>query len=274
MATYAIGDIHGCWETLRRLLRRISWRPGGDRLWLVGDLVNRGPGSLEVLRWAAENDPHLVSVLGNHDLHLVAMAAGLAGRKTGDRLDEVLSAPDADLLVAWLRRRPLLHRRGETVMVHAGLWPGWDAGEANRLARGLEDRLRAADGDAFLARVIRKPRTPWSPDLEADDRLAAAAAIFTRLRVVDADGRPRMGFTGGLDEMPAGCSPWFEGSVAVSSGCSVVFGHWAMLGLHRHGDVTCLDSGCVYGGSLTALRLDDGRIYQEPVADPIPPLEE
>jgi bis(5'-nucleosyl)-tetraphosphatase (symmetrical) len=256
------------------LLERIAWRPSDDRLWLVGDLVNRGPSSLEVLRWAMEYDERLVSVLGNHDLHLLARAAGLAGPRPGDRLDEVLAAPDGGRLLDWLRGRPLVHRCDGAMVVHAGLWPGWSADEAVRLAGDLADRLGGDDWEAFLERLIRKPRQEWSIELDGEDRLAAAASIFTRLRMVRADGRPKLGFTGAPDEAPEGCRPWFLDSSAVEGGVKVYFGHWAMLGFHRGGNVTCLDSGCVYGGSLTAVRLEDDRIFHQPVRDPIPPLEE
>jgi len=274
MATYVVGDIHGCWQTLQRLLERIGWRPSSDELWLVGDLVNRGPGSLEVLRWAMEHDERLVSVLGNHDLHLLARAAGLVGPRPGDRLNEVLAAPDRGRLLGWLRGRPFVHRRDRAMVVHAGLWPGWSADEAVRLAGDLADRLGGHDGEAFLGRLIRKPRPRWDPNLGGDNGLAAAASIFTRLRVVRADGRPKLGFTGAPDEAPEGFRPWFVNSAVVESGVTVVFGHWAMLGFYRGENATCLDSGCVYGGSLSAVRLDDDRVFHQPVVDPVPPLEE
>ncbi|GAG40522.1 unnamed protein product, partial [marine sediment metagenome] len=195
MATYVIGDIHGCWQTLQRLLARIEWNPTVDELWLVGDLVNRGPASLEVLRWAA-NQQRLVAVLGNHDLHLLARAEGLVDGRSEDMIDEVLDAPDRDHLLAWLRARPFIHVRDDVVMVHAGLWPGWDVEDAAGLALGASDRLAGPGGHEFLSRLNTKPRIKWRTDLEGDDRLAAAAAIFTRLRVVRSDGRPKLDFTG------------------------------------------------------------------------------
>jgi len=140
MATYVIGDIHGCWQTLERLLERIGWHPERDRVWLVGDLVNRGEGSLAVLRWAA-TQRHLTAILGNHDLHLLARAEGLLEARPEDRLDEVLEAPDRDELLHWLRTRPFLHRRDDVTMVHAGLWPGWSLAEAEALAAGARQRL-------------------------------------------------------------------------------------------------------------------------------------
>jgi bis(5'-nucleosyl)-tetraphosphatase (symmetrical) len=274
MSTYVIGDIHGCWQTLQRLLDRIGWRPAIDRLWLVGDLVNRGPASLQVLRWAADQSG-LVATLGNHDLHLLARAEGLASTRPEDRFDELLAAPDREPLLEWLRSRPFLHREGEVVLVHAGLWPGWDLEEAAELARGAAAQMAGSGYRAFLERLSTKPRPKWRADLNDQDRVAAAAAIFTRLRVVRPDGRPKLGFTGPPEEAPDGCRPWFEDSEVLRAAYTVVFGHWAQLGYYRQGSAICLDSGCVYGGSLSALRLDDGEVFHEPVADSeVAPMEE
>jgi bis(5'-nucleosyl)-tetraphosphatase (symmetrical) len=273
MSTWVIGDIHGCWLTLERLLRRIGYAAGRDELWLVGDLVNRGPGSLEVLRWAAAQ-PRLVVVLGNHDLHLLARAAGVAGERPEDRLDELLAAPDRDRLLDWLRSRAFLHRRAEVVMVHAGLLPTWRLEEAVELATTAAERLSGPEWRSFLARFGETPRLKWSPGLTGDARLAAAVTLLTRLRVVRHDGRPKLGFTGPPSEAPEGSRPWFETSAVTGGGATVLFGHWAQMGFERSAGAVCLDSGCVYGGSLSALRLEDGRTCHEPVADPVPPMEE
>jgi bis(5'-nucleosyl)-tetraphosphatase (symmetrical) len=272
MATYVIGDIHGCWQTLRRLLDRIGWKRAADRLWLVGDLVTRGPESLEVLRWAAR-EKDLVATLGNHDLHLLARAGDLVAARSEDRLDELLAADDCESLLDWLRGRPFLHHEQGVVLVHAGLWPGWNLEEAAELAHSASARLAGQEGSAFLERLSAKPRPLWRTEMANGERLAAAAAIFTRLRVVSQDGRPRLDFTGPPDEAPDGCRPWFESSRVLTEGASVIFGHWAQLGYHRGDGAVCLDSGCVYGGSLTALRLDDGELFHEPLADPISPQE-
>jgi bis(5'-nucleosyl)-tetraphosphatase (symmetrical) len=275
MSAYAIGDIHGCWETLQRLLGRIGWNADSDELWLVGDLVNRGPGSLEVLRWAVRNQSRITAVLGNHDLHLLIRAAGLASSRAEDTLDEVLAAPDRDELIGWLRRRPMVHHAHGMVMVHAGLWPGWDLDRTLSLAAGVAESLDGEDGGKpLLARLSAKPRPEWRPGVAGEERLAAAAAIFTRLRVVRADGRPRLDYTGSPEAAPEGCRPWFETSRVVRAGRTVIFGHWAMLGYHDGDGVRCLDSGCVYGGHLSALRIGDGASFHEPVADEIPPVEE
>jgi bis(5'-nucleosyl)-tetraphosphatase (symmetrical) len=259
VADWVIGDVHGCWETLQRLLERIGWEPGRDRLWLIGDLVNRGPGSLEVLRWAARQ-PHLDAILGNHDLHLLARAAGSAGVRPEDRLDKVLEADDREALLEWLRRRPFLQRVGSALLVHAGLLPEWSGDEALSLAGAASRRL-----PALLPRLARKPKPKWSAEAAGDERLAAAVAIFTRLRIVRGDGRPKLSFTAAPESVPEGCRPWYEGSRLVAEGTRVVFGHWALMGFRRWPGVVCVDSGCVYGGRLTALRLDDDTAVHVPV---------
>jgi bis(5'-nucleosyl)-tetraphosphatase (symmetrical) len=271
MSTYVIGDIHGCWQTLQRLLERIGWDPIQDELRLVGDLVNRGPQSLEVLRWASVQK-RLVATLGNHDLHLLARAEGLVGARPGDSLVEVLAAPDLDELLAWMRRQPFVHRQGDLMMVHAGLIPSWDEDEVLTLARQALERLSDEGGRTFLEQVCRKPRPRWRAGIDGDERIAAAATVFTRARVVRPGGETLIGFTGPPAAAPDGCRPWFHGSEVLERGMRVVFGHWAQLGLHRAGGALCLDSGCVYGGSLTAWCPDDGRLIGEPNADVIPPM--
>lgn len=268
MATWVIGDIHGCWETLQRLLDRIRWDPTGDELWLVGDLVNRGPRSVDVLRWAVQNDRRIVSVLGNHDLHLLGRARGVRAARSEDRLDDVLGAEDRDELLGWLGGRPFLHRRDSTVMVHAGLWPEWTLAEAKLEAKAVA-ATAAAEIDGLVHRFNSKPKPVWRTGLSGAERRAAAAAVFTLLRMVGADGRPEFGYTGSPDDAPAGYRPWFDASRIVADGHTVIFGHWAQLGARREGGVMCMDSGCVYGRSLTALRLDDGKMVQQALADEI-----
>ncbi|HPA80541.1 MAG TPA: symmetrical bis(5'-nucleosyl)-tetraphosphatase [Thermoanaerobaculales bacterium] len=260
MADWVIGDVHGCWVTLQRLLERIRWDRDRDRLWLIGDLVNRGPRSLEVLRWAAGH-PGVDAILGNHDLHVLARNAALVDAKAGDRLDEVLAADDSERLLDWLRRRPFLHRIGDTVLVHAGLLPQWGWVEASALAGSAGLHL-----EALLPRLARRPRPRWSAEATGDERLAAAISIFTRLRVVRADGRPKLSFTAAPESAPAGCRPWYETARLVAEGARAIFGHWAMMGFRREPGAVCIDSGCVYGGRLTAFRLDDDAAVHEPVA--------
>jgi bis(5'-nucleosyl)-tetraphosphatase (symmetrical) len=263
MATYAIGDVHGCFETLRRLLRRIAFDRRRDRLWLVGDLVNRGPRSLEVLRWAVEQGDRLVVVLGNHDLHLLARAAGVAEVKRRDTLEAVLEAPDRDDLLLWLRNRPLVHREGEHLLVHAGLFPSWSPAGAERLAREVEERLRSDKASRLLAAIDQKTAERWRDDLAGHDRALAALAGFARLRTLDAEARMCPDFSGPPQTAPRGCRPWFSVPDRRSAGVTVLFGHWAALGLRLESGVAALDTGCAWGRELTALRLDDGRVFNE-----------
>jgi len=270
MATYAIGDIHGCFETLQGLLRRIAFDPRQDRLWLVGDLVNRGPGSLEVLRWAVEMGDRVVAVLGNHDLHLLARAAGVGGAKKRDSLEEVLAAPDRDDLLAWLRTRTLIHREGETLMVHAGLFPAWSPRQAERLARDVEERLRGEGAAKLLASIEERTAERWKEGLGGLERARTALAGFARLRTLDSTGRMCAGFSGTPGEAPRGCLPWFAVRGRRSAGLTVIFGHWAALGLKIGGGIAALDTGCAWGRELTALRLNDWRIFQQPAVEAAP----
>ena len=267
MATWVIGDVHGCWLTLQKLLDKIRWKPKVDSLWFVGDLVNRGPSSLEVLRWARENSERLVVVLGNHDLHLLARSLGAAKKRQEDTLEEILEAPDRDHLLGWLRTRPLLHRFGPYVMVHAGLAPDWNISLATGLAEKLSAQISGPQGDEMIRILYAKRKTAWDVDLRGDDQLAAAAANFTRMRMVDADGRARLDYAGPPGVAPEGWRPWYARSAVRSQGYRLLFGHWAQFGFYRARDAVCLDSGCVYGGRLTALCLNDGSVVQEDSID-------
>jgi bis(5'-nucleosyl)-tetraphosphatase (symmetrical) len=267
MATYAIGDVHGCFETLHALLAQIGFLPSGDRLWMVGDLVNRGPDSLAVLRWAAGLDGALVAVLGNHDLHLLARAAGVAERRRRDTLDAVLAAPDRDELLAWLRARPVLHREGNRVLVHAGLFPQWSVEDAERLAREVEERLRGKACRRLLRQSSLKRAERWRGSLSAGARARVALAGMARLRALTGDGRMCADWSGPPADLPAGCLPWFAVPGRQSAGAEIVCGHWAALGLYLAPGLAALDSGCAWGHGLTALRLDDGRVFQEPTRE-------
>ncbi len=262
MATWVVGDVHGCWSTLERLLEKIGPLGVGDRLWLIGDLVNRGPGSLAVLRWAAAH-PRVDAVLGNHDLHLLGRGAGVSRARAGDRLEEVLTATDRDHLLGWLRERPLMAVAERWLIVHAGLLPEWTAERALTLADRAAAALSGPEGNALLAALASRRCRPPSR-LEP---LVAAAAVMTRIRIVDRDGVPVPGFTDAPASAPDGCRPWFEASPVPTPERPVIFGHWAMLGDYRAPGVRCVDSACVHGERLTAVRLDDELTVSEAVAD-------
>ncbi len=273
MATWVIGDIHGCWQTLEELLGAIDWWQSGDELWLVGDLVNRGPASLDVLRWAAASGRRLSAVLGNHDLHLLARACGVAKAKKSDTLDEVLEAPDRDELLSWLRGLPLMHKFGPYVLVHAGLAPEWNIELAQGYAEAIHADCDAGNATSMLAAIHEGRSQPWHVDLPRDQQMSAAAVAMTRIRMVGPEDRAVFDYNGPPDAAPEGLRPWFDTAAVIRQGYTVLFGHWAMLGFYRARDVVCLDSGCVYGGRLTALRLDDGMVVQQPVVDHVARVE-
>ncbi|MFQ5525308.1 MAG: symmetrical bis(5'-nucleosyl)-tetraphosphatase [Thermoanaerobaculia bacterium] len=257
MATYAIGDVHGCFRTLELLLLRLPFESGSDRLWLTGDLVNRGPRSLEVLRWAEgvsrDLGKRFVSVLGNHDLHLLATAAGHGRPHHRGAFADLLEASDADRLVDWLARRPLFHRDGATVLVHAGLFPEWSLAEAAGRAAEFEAVLREESSRVALFASVASD----------GGRLPRNLYGLTSLRMLKEDGEV-CDFTGPPELAPEGCIPWFEVPGRRSRDVTVVAGHWAALGLRREDDFVGLDTGCVYGGSLTAVRLEDREVFSVP----------
>lgn len=274
MVTYVVGDIHGHLKAFDRLLARLPLDPDTDSLWLVGDLVNRGPDSPGVLRRArqleAKLGPRFMAVLGNHDVHLLALAEGLAEMRPRDTLEDVLGADDRDELVAWLGRRPIFHRRGEHLLVHAGLRPEWTPDEAEDRARRVEAWLADLHGRRALLPRQDPSELPAQirPDPRALRRLEGETAevradfqTFVRLRTLTADGEP-CDFSGAPEEAPPGCIPWFRIPERRSAGSTALFGHWAALGLHREPGVYALDSGCAWEGCLTALRLEDGEIFQ------------
>jgi len=261
MATWAIGDVHGCYRTLRALLARpeIGER---DRLWFVGDLVNRGPRSLDTLRLVCNLSDRVTAVLGNHDLHFLARAAGVAEARRLDSLDELLAAPDVDELAEWLQRRRLLVNEDGVVLVHAGLLPSWSVAEAQQRAQKVETALRSAGATRYLEAFRPTSEAPGG-DREMRQVLDDLR-VFTLMRTLDGGGRPAYDYTGPLDALPAGRTAWFD---AGRNSQRVVCGHWAAAGLVLRDDVASLDTGCAWGGPLTALRLEDGRIEQQENVD-------
>jgi bis(5'-nucleosyl)-tetraphosphatase (symmetrical) len=257
MAVYAIGDVQGCLDPLRRLLTQLGFGVTRDTVWFTGDLVNRGPDSLAVLRFVRGLGAAAVTVLGNHDLHLLAVAAGAAPRKALDTLDEVLTAPDREELLAWLRGRPLLHHDAALnyTLVHAGLLPQWDLADAQRLARETERALHERTAEFFQHMYGNLP-DHWREDLGGYARLRVIINAFTRLRFCDLEGNFDLRQKGAPGSQPPDLLPWFRVPGRRSARLRVVFGHWSALGRHCADNVIALDSGCVWGRTLTAVRLD------------------
>lgn len=264
MTTYAIGDIQGCYDGLARLLERLRFDPAVDRLWFVGDLVNRGGQSLEVLRLVSELGSAATVVLGNHDLALLARAEQPAAeRRSNTELDLVLDAPDAAELLGWLRRRPLLHvdRALGWSLAHAGIHPTWDLAEAERYAREVEPIIRSGQ----VRSLFGQPAGAWSTACSRRDRLLFITTSFTRMRFLTADGAHAAGENGPPGSQAPGLVPWFAWERRRALETGVVWGHWAALGLHRGEGLLAIDTGYVWGGALTAARLDPpGEFVQVP----------
>lgn len=266
MSTYAIGDIQGCFEALNLLLEKIQFDPKQDRLWLVGDLINRGPASLAVLRWAMGLGDRVVTVLGNHDLHFLAVAAEHVPAHHSDTLEDLLAAPDREALIDWLRCQRMIYAEGDWVLVHAGLLPQWTVAQALRLGQEVEAALR---GDAyldFLEHMYGNQPDHWQDGLTGIDRLRMITNAMTRLRVCSPSGVMDFHFKGAPETRPAGTLPWYEVPGRKSRDANIIFGHWSALGLNVElngaNRYVALDTGCLWGGALSALRLEDQRVFQ------------
>ncbi len=270
MSVYAIGDIQGCYAEFRELLELIAFDPTRDRLMLVGDLVNRGPESLAVLRAVRGLGESAVTVLGNHDLHLLTVAAGHRRAHDDDTLGAILEAPDRDELLSWLRTRPLVVLEDQWLMVHAGLLPSWTPATALMLSREVEAIL-ASDSHDFLRHLYGNEPARWSETLRGYDRLRVVVNACTRLRFCSADDTIELGEKRGPDHTPAGFAPWFMHPERKSAGVTVLCGHWSTLNLMLAPNVLMLDSGCLWGGCLTALSLEDRRLFQVPGRSPLTP---
>lgn len=261
MPTYAIGDLQGCFDEFQALLEQLRFDPQHDRLWLVGDLVNRGPKSLQVLRAVKALGDAAISVLGNHDLHLLAMASSTArAAKPKDTLQEILSAPDRDELLHWLRHRPMLHHDAQLgfTLLHAGLPPQWDLAQAQACARELETALRdeRAYPDLFAHMYGNEPNR-WSDSLSGFERLRFITNCLTRLRFCRPDGQLELKLKGGLDQATSELLPWFRVPQRRTRSTRIVFGHWSALGYYEGDNVIGIDAGCVWGNRLCAVRLDE-----------------
>lgn len=263
MATYAIGDIQACYDELMQLLDVLCFDPGCDCLWFTGDLVNRGTQSLEVLRFVKSLGDKAVAVLGNHDLHLLAIAAGASHLRPKDSFMDVLQAQDRNVLLDWLQQRPLLHcdaRLGYT-LIHAGLPPQWDIITAQACAKEAEQVLRGADAPHFFHQMYGDQPRQWRDDLAGTERLRFIVNCFTRLRFCNSEGRLALKYKGAPGTQAVGALPWFQVPGRKSANLKIIFGHWSTLGRYQGQGIYSLDTGCVWGGNLTALRLDDGRWF-------------
>ena len=267
MATYAIGDVQGCYESLRVLLEVLDFDPAHDQAWFVGDLVNRGPMSLETLRFVKSLGSSAHTVLGNHDLHLLAIVFGGHSATTSDTFDDVLEASDCEELAQWLRGLPILHQDRGWVMTHAGMPHIWSVETACALAREVEAGIRGAEYRSYFAQMYGNEPAAWSETVEGMDRLRVITNYFTRMRLIAEDGTLDFTHKGSLDETaPEGFRPWFEFEPRFST--RAVFGHWAALDGETGSDqLHGVDTGCVWGRSLTALRLEDARRFSVEAAE-------
>ena len=259
MAVYAIGDLHGCYEPFCRLLEAIRFAPGNDTLWLTGDLVNRGPESLKTLRLVRELGDSVITVLGNHDLHLIALASGAIGNgKPSAALKSVLTAPDRDELVDWLRHRPLLHydEAMDTLLVHAGIHPSWSVRKALARAAEVEAPLTGKHPVDFLANLYGDTPWQWRGALKGSRRLRFIVNTLTRMRMLTATGRLSFSFAGPPQRARPGQIPWFRYPGNRWGETRILFGHWSALGLIALPKLLSLDTGCVWGRQLTAIRID------------------
>ncbi|MCC6161714.1 MAG: symmetrical bis(5'-nucleosyl)-tetraphosphatase [Nitrosomonas sp.] len=264
MATYAIGDLQGCHSHFLELLDLIGFNPTRDRLWLVGDIVNRGPDSLALLRSLITLGKCVTVVLGNHDLHLLAVAAGATHQHRGDTLQPVLEAPDSGILLDWLRQRPLFYHEDEYTLVHAGLLPDWHIEQAGQLAQEVETVIRSDRFQSFSRTMYGNTPDRWQDQLQGEDRWRVIINAMTRLRVCSVEGRLNFSYKGGLSAIPQGLLPWFEIPWRSSQNTTIVFGHWSALGLHLTSNLIALDTGCVWQGCLTSVRLEDRKVFQLP----------
>lgn len=262
MATYAIGDIQGCYAEFEQLLQQLKLNPEHDQLWLVGDLVNRGAESLAVLRRVKSLGDAAITVLGNHDLHLLAVAAGVAELHHSDTLDEILAAPDCEELLTWLRHQRMIHVQDNHVLLHAGLLPEWDVQQAQSLAHEVERALRGADYIPFLEKMYGNTPHQWDDNLKGYSRMRVITNALTRMRICTLQGEMQFKFKGEVGDVPAGYLPWFDVPNRASANATVVFGHWSALGLIVKPNVIALDTGCLWGGNLTAIRLEDRKLFQ------------
>jgi bis(5'-nucleosyl)-tetraphosphatase (symmetrical) len=262
MSIYAVGDIQGCYDPLQRLLEQVGFDPAQDQLWSTGDIVNRGPESLRTLRFFHDLGRAATVVLGNHDLHLLAVAHGDARMKRKDTLQEILDAPDVENLLAWLRNCPLLHVSHGFALVHAGIPPQWTINEALTRAAEVETVLQGDDYRDFLRVMYGNQPDLWDNALKGLDRLRLITNYFTRMRFCTVEGRLELENKLGPETAKPGTQPWFTVPGRKNAGDEILFGHWAYLkGESNTPRVYALDTGCIWGGVLTMMRLEDRKVF-------------
>lgn len=262
MTIYAVGDLQGCLQPLKCLLNDVGFNPAKDTLWCTGDLINRGPESLETLRFIYSLGDACVTVLGNHDLHLLAVAYTNAPQKRSDTLNEILAAPDAGQLLQWLRRQPLIHHEHDYTLVHAGIAPQWSLAEAIERAAEVETVLRSDHYRDFLSNMYGNKPKKWKPELEGYERLRVITNYFTRMRFCNENGKLDLSNKQGPEAAEPGTVPWFDVPGRPMAGQNIIFGHWAALqGKTRTANIYPLDTGCVWGGSMTMMRLSDQALF-------------
>ncbi|MGF6328384.1 bis(5'-nucleosyl)-tetraphosphatase (symmetrical) [Pseudomonas sp. BS3782 TE3695] len=266
MATYAVGDLQGCLEPLQCLLKQVAFDPAKDRLWLVGDLINRGPHSLETLRFLYSIRESLVCVLGNHDLHLLAVGQNIERLKKADTLREILEAPDCAELLEWVRQQKLMHydEQRDIALVHAGIPPQWSLRKALKYAAEVEDALHDDNRFApYLDGMYGNEPVKWDNDLKGVARLRIITNYFTRMRFCTSDGKLDLKGKEGIDTAPPGYAPWFTHKERKTKGLKIIFGHWAALeGQCNEPGLFALDTGCVWGGAMTLMNVDTGERLQ------------
>lgn len=267
MSTYAIGDLQGCHQHFQQLLEIIGFNPSRDKLWLVGDVVNRGPNSLAVLHTLMQLGDAVIMVLGNHDLHLLMVAAGVTTQQPHDTLKSILQAPDREKLLNWLRHQRLFYHEDEYALVHAGLLPGWSVDQAEYLAQEVEAILcNDQSFQEFAPSMYGNDPDHWQDSLQGEHRWRVIINAMTRLRICTREGKMNFAFKANPADIPAGYVPWFNAPNRASKTHTILFGHWSALGLRMERNLIALDTGCLWGGSLTAVRLEDRRVFQVPCA--------
>ena len=261
MATYAIGDLQGCYEAFRCLLQQLQFNPDRDQLWLAGDLVNRGPDSLKTLQYCHDLRDNLVTVLGNHDLHMLAVLEGSLKPKRKDTFQDVMASGHRDVLAQWLHQCPLMHENQEWVMSHAGIYPGWDLATARRCARDVEAVLQSPQQrQVCFAHMYGNEPAHWDESLQGPDRWRTITNFFTRMRLIDDAGNMDFQYKESLTDAPTGFSPWFKWHNRVPIEKGLLFGHWAALeGNTEDRNIIGLDTGCVWGNQLSAYCLETGQ---------------